>query len=154
MPFPSTTISPRSLSVVASTACPDGPDDADDSVPDEALPAEPASSSEPQPASTTAPTARTVLRMDVVVRMGAPSAGGPVRYGHRHEEPRIRGADGSAAVPRSSPAPWPTAPPGAGQDGGMTAPGNSSARPHQVVVVGPDGQPIGALPMPEPATDD
>jgi hypothetical protein len=36
----------------------------------------------------------------------------------------------------------------------MTAPGNSSARPHQVVVVGPDGQPIGALPMPEPAKDD
>jgi hypothetical protein len=31
----------------------------------------------------------------------------------------------------------------------MTAPGNSSARPQQVVVVGPDGQPVGTLPMPD-----
>jgi hypothetical protein len=29
----------------------------------------------------------------------------------------------------------------------MTAPGNGSERPQQVVVVGPDGQPVGALPM-------
>jgi hypothetical protein len=31
----------------------------------------------------------------------------------------------------------------------MTAPGNSNARPQQVVVVGPDGQPVGTLPMPD-----
>jgi hypothetical protein len=30
----------------------------------------------------------------------------------------------------------------------MTAPGNGSERPQQVVVVGPDGQPVGTLPMP------
>jgi hypothetical protein len=36
----------------------------------------------------------------------------------------------------------------------MTAPGNSSARPQQVVVVGPDGQPVGALAMPQGAEDD
>ncbi|RBY74964.1 hypothetical protein DQ239_18225 [Blastococcus sp. TF02-09] len=29
----------------------------------------------------------------------------------------------------------------------MTAPGTGSERPHQVVVVGPDGQSVGALPM-------
>lgn len=29
----------------------------------------------------------------------------------------------------------------------MTAPGNSSERPQQVLVVGPDGQPVGSLPM-------
>jgi hypothetical protein len=29
----------------------------------------------------------------------------------------------------------------------MTAPGNRSDRPQQVVVVGPDGQPVGALPV-------
>jgi Protein of unknown function (DUF2587) len=29
----------------------------------------------------------------------------------------------------------------------MTAPGNGSERPQQVVVVGPDGQPVGTLPM-------
>jgi hypothetical protein len=34
----------------------------------------------------------------------------------------------------------------------MTAPGNGSERPQQVVVVGPDGRPVGAVPMPE--TDD
>ena len=31
----------------------------------------------------------------------------------------------------------------------MTASGNGSERPQQVVVVGPDGQPVGALPMPQ-----
>ncbi|MGY2126886.1 bacterial proteasome activator family protein [Blastococcus sp. SYSU DS0617] len=31
----------------------------------------------------------------------------------------------------------------------MTAPGNGSERPQQVVVVGPDGQPVGTLPMGE-----
>jgi hypothetical protein len=30
----------------------------------------------------------------------------------------------------------------------MTAPGTGSERPQQVVVVGPDGQPVGTLPMP------
>ena len=40
----------------------------------------------------------------------------------------------------------------------MTAPGNGSERPQQVVVVGPDGRPLGAMPMPpgsqpEPADD-
>ncbi|RBY84101.1 bacterial proteasome activator family protein [Blastococcus sp. TF02A-30] len=30
----------------------------------------------------------------------------------------------------------------------MTAPGNGSERPQQVVVVGPDGRPVGAVPMP------
>jgi hypothetical protein len=30
----------------------------------------------------------------------------------------------------------------------MTAPGSGSERPQQVVVVGPDGQPVGTLPMP------
>jgi len=35
----------------------------------------------------------------------------------------------------------------------MTAPGNGSERPQQVVVVGPDGQPVGALPMPSAGDD-
>ena len=30
----------------------------------------------------------------------------------------------------------------------MTAPGNGSERPQQVVVVGPDGRPVGAMPLP------
>ncbi|MGY1618704.1 bacterial proteasome activator family protein [Geodermatophilus sp. SYSU D00691] len=30
----------------------------------------------------------------------------------------------------------------------MTAPGNGSERPQQIVVVGPDGRPVGAVPMP------
>ncbi|HEX2073336.1 MAG TPA: bacterial proteasome activator family protein [Geodermatophilus sp.] len=36
----------------------------------------------------------------------------------------------------------------------MTAPGNGSERPQQVVVVGPDGRPVGAMPMPQSAQDD
>ena len=36
----------------------------------------------------------------------------------------------------------------------MTAPGNGSERPQQVVVVGPDGQPVGALAMPQGTDDD
>jgi hypothetical protein len=36
----------------------------------------------------------------------------------------------------------------------MTAPGNSNPRSQQVVVVGPDGQPVGALTMPEGTEDD
>jgi hypothetical protein len=35
----------------------------------------------------------------------------------------------------------------------MTAPGNGTERPQQVVVVGPDGRPVGAMPMPA-AMDD
>jgi hypothetical protein len=31
----------------------------------------------------------------------------------------------------------------------MTAPGNGSERPQQVVVVGPDGRPVGTMPMPQ-----
>jgi hypothetical protein len=31
----------------------------------------------------------------------------------------------------------------------MTAPDNGSGRPHQVVVVGPDGRPVGTMPVPE-----
>src|SRR3954447_10491711 len=49
--------------------------------------------------------------------------------------PGLRGC-GSAVVAR-------------GQDGGMTAPGNGSERPQQVVVVGPDGQPVGTMAMPQ-----
>ena len=36
----------------------------------------------------------------------------------------------------------------------MTAPGNGSERPQQVVVVGPDGRPVGAMPMPQSPQDD
>jgi hypothetical protein len=36
---------------------------------------------------------------------------------------------------------------------GMTAPGNASERSQQVVVVGPDGQPVGALTMPQQDDD-
>ena len=36
----------------------------------------------------------------------------------------------------------------------MSAPGDGSQRPQQVVVVGPDGQPVGALAMPQGADDD
>jgi hypothetical protein len=32
---------------------------------------------------------------------------------------------------------------------GMTAPGQGAERPQQVVVVGPDGHPVGALAMPQ-----
>jgi hypothetical protein len=35
----------------------------------------------------------------------------------------------------------------------MTAPGTGSERSHQVVVVGPDGQPVGTLAMPQGADD-
>lgn len=35
----------------------------------------------------------------------------------------------------------------------MTAPGNGSERPQQVVVVGPDGRPVGTMPLP-PQDDD
>jgi hypothetical protein len=31
----------------------------------------------------------------------------------------------------------------------MTAPGNGSERPQQVVVVGPDGRPVGTMPLPQ-----
>jgi hypothetical protein len=37
---------------------------------------------------------------------------------------------------------------------GMTAPGTGSERPQQVVVVGPDGRPVGAMPMPQGGEDD
>src|SRR4051812_9302752 len=36
----------------------------------------------------------------------------------------------------------------------MTGPAHGSEHPHQVVVVGPDGRPMGAMPMPEPSGDD
>ncbi|MGY1723877.1 bacterial proteasome activator family protein [Blastococcus sp. SYSU DS0533] len=36
----------------------------------------------------------------------------------------------------------------------MTAPQNGNERPQQVVVVGPDGRPVGAVPMPPGADDD
>ena len=36
----------------------------------------------------------------------------------------------------------------------MTASGNGSERPQQVVVVGPDGQPVGALALPQGSQDD
>lgn len=36
----------------------------------------------------------------------------------------------------------------------MTAPGNGTERPQQVVVVGPDGRPVGAMPMPSTQDDD
>jgi hypothetical protein len=36
----------------------------------------------------------------------------------------------------------------------MTGPAHGSEHPHQVVVVGPDGRPMGAMPMPEPSEDD
>ena len=36
----------------------------------------------------------------------------------------------------------------------MTAPGNGSERPQQVVVVGPDGRPVGAMPMGQPSDVD
>jgi hypothetical protein len=38
--------------------------------------------------------------------------------------------------------------------GGMTAPSSDSERPQQVVVVGPDGRPVGTMPMPQQADDD
>jgi hypothetical protein len=37
---------------------------------------------------------------------------------------------------------------------GMTAPENGSERPQQVVVVGPDGRPVGTVPFPQTAHDD
>jgi hypothetical protein len=36
----------------------------------------------------------------------------------------------------------------------MTAPSNGSERPQQVVVVGPDGRPVGTMPMPVPGPED
>ncbi|WP_222192861.1 bacterial proteasome activator family protein [Modestobacter italicus] len=35
----------------------------------------------------------------------------------------------------------------------MTAPGTGESRPQQVLVVGPDGQPVGAMPMPQDGMD-
>ena len=36
----------------------------------------------------------------------------------------------------------------------MTAPGSDSERPQQIVVVGPDGRPVGTMPMPSPMTEE
>jgi hypothetical protein len=36
----------------------------------------------------------------------------------------------------------------------MTSPGSGSERPQQVVVVGPDGRPVGSLPLPQGLGDD
>jgi proteasome activator-like protein len=36
----------------------------------------------------------------------------------------------------------------------MTAPGNGSERPQQVLVVGPDGRPVGAMPVPAAGPED
>ena len=36
----------------------------------------------------------------------------------------------------------------------MTAPSNGNERPQQVVVVGPDGRPVGTMPMPQQTEDD
>ena len=36
----------------------------------------------------------------------------------------------------------------------MTSPGSDSERPQQVVVVGPDGRPVGSLPLPQGLGDD
>jgi hypothetical protein len=36
----------------------------------------------------------------------------------------------------------------------MTSPGSGSERPQQVVVVGPDGRPVGSMPMPASQDDD
>src|SRR5205807_2012924 len=41
----------------------------------------------------------------------------------------------------------------AGQDGVMTAPSNGNERSQQVVVVGPDGRPVGTMPVPAGALD-
>src|SRR4051812_27421958 len=38
------------------------------------------------------------------------------------------------------------------QDGGMTAPGTGSEHPQQVIIVGPDGRPVGTMPMPQPGS--
>jgi Protein of unknown function (DUF2587) len=37
---------------------------------------------------------------------------------------------------------------------GMTAPGNGHPHPQQVLVVGPDGQPVGAMAVPQDSDDD
>jgi Protein of unknown function (DUF2587) len=59
------------------------------------------------------------------------------------------GGAGNAAGER--PGPGVLAPPvgAAGQDVGMTAPGSGSEHPQQVVIVGPDGRPVGTMPMPQ-----
>src|SRR4051812_26877819 len=41
-----------------------------------------------------------------------------------------------------------------GQDGGMTSPGDGSNGAQQVVVVGPDGRPVGAVAIPQGPDDD
>ena len=42
----------------------------------------------------------------------------------------------------------------AGQDGGMSTPSNGSERAQQVVVVGPDGRPVGTMPVPQQGPGD
>src|SRR3954447_6868730 len=91
--------------------------------------------------------------------MGAPSivaarpAQAPARKGTDPGRGRFsRASAGSPALPRSRTPPRTprrSGPPATRQDEDMTAPGNASDRSQQVVVVGPSGQPVGALPMPQ-----
>src|SRR5688572_22453999 len=126
MPFASTTMVPRVLSAVASTASSAGDDVALSLV----APALPPSSSPPQPLSTRAPRARTVVA-NVVLRMGSPSVGRLPSAGAGTREHGVRGravqsgraSDQAARVVGTG-----------GQDGVMTAPGNGSQRPQHVVV--------------------
>src|SRR5687768_5126750 len=128
MPFESTTMVPRVLSAVASTASSAG-DDVALSLVAPAVP--PSSSSPPQPLSTRAPRARTVVA-NVVLRMGSPSVGRLPSAGAGTREHGVRGravqsgpaTDQAARVVGTG-----------GQDGAMTAPGNGSQRPQHVVVV-------------------
>src|SRR3954462_219116 len=62
--------------------------------------------------------------------------------------PSARPVSGDGEVRRGPRATRPTVP-GTGQDGGMTAPGSGSEGPQQIVVVGPDGRPMGTMPMPQ-----
>src|SRR4051812_7797362 len=84
--------------------------------------------------------ATAALRIVVFRTMAPPSSRGTavgVPSSSVRAAPRIGSAAGGRSIVR-----------GSGQDGGMTAPGQGAERPQQVVVVGPDGHPVGALPMP------
>src|SRR3954463_13170693 len=95
--------------------------------------------------------------------MGAPSivAARPAQASARKGTDPGRGrfsraTAGSPALPRSGTPPRTprrSGPPATRQDEDMTAPGNASDRSQQVVVVGPSGQPVGALPMPQGGDD-
>src|SRR4051794_783540 len=161
MPFPSTTTVPRLVSAVLSAAALV----LDDvlaleellvACPLEELPPEP-----PQPANVSRPRAITAIQVGVLLTArpfqawGRPGAAPDTTSTAPEDERFTGGRDvlGNRPVPARRP-PGVRRVRSTRQDGGMTSPGSGSEHPQQVVVVGPDGRPVGSLPLPHGLGDD